>query len=273
MPMTRFLSWRRLRFWRSVWSSRSLRLWPSLRLAASCALAAAVHAGCDARGPLQPPPDAPGPSEAFTASDGTRFIVETVATNLEVPWSLAFAPDGRLFVTERPGRVRILHDGRLLPEPALTLNDVFAEGEAGLLGIALHPDFASNRLVFLVYTARDERGAPSNRVVRFREVNNQLAEAAVVFDPIPGAGIHDGGRIRFGPDRLLYVTTGDAMARSISPRATATAAGPLRPTTTRSSVSSQRGEAPEGGLEQSHILRSGRPVSQLRWGGLAVSAI
>ena len=67
----------------------------------------------------------------FTAADGTRYAVEVVLTNLEVPWSLAFAPDGRLFITERPGRVRIAQNGALLPQPALTVTDVAATGEAG----------------------------------------------------------------------------------------------------------------------------------------------
>lgn len=159
-------------------------------------------------------PETPG-AEVLTASDGTRFSLETVVTGLEVPWSLAFAPDGRLFVTERPGRVRIVQNGVLVADPALTLDDVSASGESGLLGLALHPQFATNHLVYLVYTAR--RGSAAvNRLVRYREVANTLAERAILLDDMAGATIHDGSRVRFGPDGKLYVTMGDAAVANLA---------------------------------------------------------
>jgi glucose/arabinose dehydrogenase len=148
-------------------------------------------------------------SEVFTTQDGVRFVVETPVTNLEVPWSMAFAPDGRLFLTERAGRVRILDPRTLTSELALTLDGVFSQGEAGLLGLALDPEFAENRLVYLYYSAVAGAGAV-NRIVRYRETGNRLSDRALLFDDIPAATIHDGGRLRFGPDGLLYVTTGDA---------------------------------------------------------------
>ena len=84
--------------------------------------------------------------ERFTATDGTKFGVQVLVTGLQIPWALAFAPDGRLFLSERPGRVRIYTNGQLLAEPALTLPDVYTNGESGILGLALHPDFATNHL-------------------------------------------------------------------------------------------------------------------------------
>jgi glucose/arabinose dehydrogenase len=154
--------------------------------------------------------------EVFVTADGVRFTVSVVARNLEVPWSLAFAPDGRLFVSERPGRVRIVRDGMLVPEPALTLSDVNAENEGGLLGLTLDPGFATNGWLYLVYTARRSGDTPVNRLVRYREVNGTLAEAAVLFDDIPAAGIHNGSRVRFGPDGRLYMTMGDANEASVA---------------------------------------------------------
>jgi glucose/arabinose dehydrogenase len=141
--------------------------------------------------------------------------VQVVATGLEIPWALAFAPDGRLFVSERPGRVRILQNGTLLPDPALTLTDVFTRDESGILGLALHPSFAANRLVYLVYTASGAAG-PIARLVRYREVGSVLGEPAVLLDDVRAANIHNGSRLRFGPDGLLYVTFGDVAAPSVA---------------------------------------------------------
>jgi aldose sugar dehydrogenase len=153
-------------------------------------------------------PQTPQTGDVFTTRDGVRFRVETLLTGLDVPWSLNFAPDGRLFVTERPGRVRIVTLGGA-SELALTLDGVSAQGEAGLLGLALDPEFSQNRYVYIYYTASGGGGAV-NRIVRYREVNARLGERAVLLDNIPAGGTHDGGRLRFGPDGLLYATAGDA---------------------------------------------------------------
>lgn len=156
----------------------------------------------------------PNPGEVFTAADGTRFMVEEVVSNVRVPWSLAFAPDGRLFFTERPGRVRIVQNGALLSTPALTIDDISANGESGALGLALAPNFASTHYVYLVYTAGVPGDASVNRLARYREVQNTLAERVVLLDNIPASGRHDGARLRFGPDGRLYLTMGDAGADS-----------------------------------------------------------
>ena len=153
-------------------------------------------------------PTTPQTGEVFTTRDNVRFRVETVLTGLEIPWSMNFAPDGRLFITERPGRVRIVTLGGS-SELALTLDGVYAQGEAGLLGLALDPEFAQNRFVYLYYSATVSGGAV-NRIVRYREVNSRLGERVVLLDNIPAAPIHDGGRLRFGPDGLLYASAGDA---------------------------------------------------------------
>ena len=172
-------------------------------------LAQSSAPGCDPQRPSTTPSPPAGSAITFTTQDGVRVQADTMVSNLEVPWALAFAPDGRLFVTERPGRVRIVNLSTSTSEIALTLDDVYRQGEAGLLGLALAPDFASSRLVYLAYSAVQGNGAV-NRIVRYREAGGRLAERAVLLDNIPAATIHDGGRLHFGPDGLLYATAGDA---------------------------------------------------------------
>ena len=179
------------------------------------ALLAQSTPGCDPERPAPAPAPPAAAPVTFTTQDGVRVRADAIASNLEVPWALAFAPDGRLFVAERPGRVRIVTPSTSQSQLALTLDDVFRQGEAGLLGLALAPDFAATRLVYLYYTAVVGNGAV-NRIVRYREAGGQLAERAVLLDNIPAGTIHDGGRLRFGPDGLLYATAGDASNSSLA---------------------------------------------------------
>lgn len=153
-----------------------------------------------------PTPGASTPTEV--PGNPVAFTVTTLVTGLQAPWEIAFTPDGRVFLTERPGRVRLVTDGKLEPEPLLTL-DVAAVGEAGLLGLALYPDFNRQPWIFLYYTYAEGQSL-WNRVVRYTLLGNRLTDPSIILDRIPGASIHDGGRITFGPDGRLFVTTGDA---------------------------------------------------------------
>ena len=137
---------------------------------------------------------------------GSRPRVEVIAGDLEVPWDIAFMPDGRALVTERPGRIRLVSaDGDVAAEPVAEV-EVEARGEGGLMGLALDPEFATGQP--LAYVMRTNDGEVS--VQRLRWDGTRLQAEAVVLDGIEAGTIHDSGRLRFGPDGRLYVATGDA---------------------------------------------------------------
>lgn len=148
--------------------------------------------------------------------DAAGEALEVVATGLEVPWELAFLPGGDLLVTERPGRlVRLTPDGqgRLRVAATHPVEHVLHRGEAGLMGLALHPRFRETRWIYLCFTT-EVTGPVTNRVMRYRLGPEGLTEATGILTGMPGASFHDGCRIAFGPDDFLYVTMGDAGASS-----------------------------------------------------------
>ncbi|MDQ3131626.1 MAG: PQQ-dependent sugar dehydrogenase [Acidobacteriota bacterium] len=142
-----------------------------------------------------------------------KFRVETVAANLEVVWSIIFAPNGRIFLTERPGRVRVIENGKLRDAPFFVVPDIEPSGESGLMGMTLHPDFSANRFVYLAYAYQD-KGDQRVRVARYRETGDTLTDAKTIIENIPAARYHSGTRLKFGPDGKLYITTGDATKQS-----------------------------------------------------------
>jgi len=153
----------------------------------------------------------PVPTPAPTPQPtGDAPLAVAIAKNLDIPWSLAFLPDGSIIFTERQGRIKLI-DSRegLLPQPLLIMNDVAHVGEGGLLGLALHPNFASNHLLYVYHTYQSGNQL-FNRIVRFRMNGRTFVDKQVILENIPGASIHDGGRLKFGPDGKLYVTIGDA---------------------------------------------------------------
>lgn len=150
----------------------------------------------------------PEPSSGGKNGTGISSGISVVAQNLDTPWAIDMAPDGRLFFTERPGVIRVVAaNGTLLSAPAAYIN-VAQQGEAGLLGLSLHPDFAHNHLLY-IYQTYSNGTAVFNKVVMLTEKDDKIVDSKVVLDKIPAAAGNDGGRIKFGPDGKLYVATGD----------------------------------------------------------------
>lgn len=143
----------------------------------------------------------------ISLSDGDRVKVQQWIEGLEIPWSLVFLPDGRALVSERPGRIRTIKDGVLQREPYATIN-VAPIGEGGLMGLAVHPEFPKKPYIYAMHTYREGNGL-FNRVIRLKDEENRGKLDKVIIDRIPGARFHNGGRIAFGPDRMLYITTGE----------------------------------------------------------------
>jgi glucose/arabinose dehydrogenase len=187
------------------------------------AIAAAVYIGIDAQhsGVDRRPANAPNQKPAFAGQTdaperrtNVPHEVVTVAGGLQHPWGLVFLPDGRMVVTERPGRMRIVTpDGKLSP-PLAGLPAVDARNQGGLLGVALDPNFASNRLIYWSYAEPRGGGSNNTAVARGRLVDDgtpRMENVQVIFHQVPSleSNLHFGGRLVFARDGTLFVTLGD----------------------------------------------------------------
>ena len=165
-------------------------------------------------------------SSDITTQIDESDAITVVARGFEIPWDIAFfatpasqrggLAGGEFLVTERPGR--LVHIQASGIKRTISIPGAVQKGEGGLLGIALHPNFTTNHWLYLYMSSAGSAGSPQagtdgqtkNRVVRYTYENNALTREMVLIDNIPGAVYHDGGRMAFGPDGLLYITTGDA---------------------------------------------------------------
>jgi aldose sugar dehydrogenase len=166
----------------------------------------AAALGCPSRGIQAPEDPAIEPRDAVVVD----YRVVTVVEGLEHPWGMAFLPgDEGILVTERPGRLRLVRNGQLEP-PLAGVPQVWAQGQGGLLDVALHPDFPQNRLVYLTYSKPGERGA-TTALARGRLEEGRLAGVQDIFvaDAWSREGRHFGSRIVFDADGFVYITIGD----------------------------------------------------------------
>ena len=158
-----------------------------------------------------------GRAQGGLKSDKTSLRLVTLSHGLVQPWSLAFLPDGRMLITERPGRLRVFANGRLEPTPLAGVPRVAATGQGGLLDVCLHPAFAQNRVLYLSYSA-EGAGGNATTIARAELGEGSLQGLTVIFEAVPRApgGLHFGSRIAFDRAELMYVSAGE---RYTKPRA------------------------------------------------------
>lgn len=149
------------------------------------------------------------PGTVLGTTDHVRLRIDLVADGLSEPTDVAFAPDRRLFVAERGGRVRVVRDGRLRAEPALAIADIATAGEGGLLGLAFDPRFEQTRLVYALYTVPSLSGGRVFCLARFRETSDTLGDRVILLDDIPASAARAAASLRFGADGKLYIAFDD----------------------------------------------------------------
>ncbi len=142
------------------------------------------------------------------------YRVVTVAEGLVRPWSMTFLPDGDMLITEKPGRLRIVRNGALLPDPVSGVPEVHAQGQGGLLDVVPHPQFATNRLLYLSYSKPrpDSAGGATTAVARGRFENGRLTNVQDIFVAQSRGAGHFGSRLAFDRTGMLFITVGDRQA-------------------------------------------------------------
>lgn len=152
---------------------------------------------------------------SYNTQTAKELIVEKVVDGLKVPWSMVFTGKDRILVAERPGKVRVVEKGTLRNTPLKIFSETEEEGELGLMGLALDPQYSTNKFVYACLGYRKDTGL-FTKVVRFKDINMDGSEPQLIIDNIPAAQFHSGCRLRFDGAGYLFITTGDATDKELA---------------------------------------------------------
>ena len=144
------------------------------------------------------------------------YEVEIIAQDLNIPRAIDISDEGKIYFTERSGSIKVIENGILNQNPLITFDYPFtSQGEGGLMGLVLDPHYSQNHYMYVMHSYSDNNKI-YNRVIRLIEKNNSLSIDKILLDQIPGNQFHNGGRIKIGPDKKLYIATGDAQNPNLS---------------------------------------------------------
>jgi len=159
--------------------------------------------------------DLPQKVEDHFIPEPAEYKIQSWVENLRIPWELIFLSENKALVTERAGRIRLIENGILQDNPYKVIAEVKPVGEGGLMGLAKHPDYPNTKYLYVMYTYQDQ-GALYNRVARYRDTDTTMEFDRIIVEKIPASRVHNGGRIAFGPDGMLYICTGDTWQSEIA---------------------------------------------------------
>jgi glucose/arabinose dehydrogenase len=206
------------------------------------------------------------PAEVSTP-DGARLRVHVVTDSLRSATSLAFASDGRVFVAERAGRVRVVKDGGLDSEPALVEDDVYVAARGGgILALALDPSFDDNHFAYVLDVTSMASGSPTFRLTRYREAGGRFGERAVLLSDVPAAADRASGSLLFGSDGKLYAAVDSAVDAALALRPSALNGKVLRLNSDGTTPSDQASASPVYSLNhEAPVAADWQPDADVLW--------